>query len=61
MKTFKNFIGGEWVAPSSGEHFENRNPADGSDVIGHFPLSNAQDVERAVKSAKRGFRAWRRA
>jgi acyl-CoA reductase-like NAD-dependent aldehyde dehydrogenase len=60
MKTFKNFIGGEWVAPSSGEYFENRNPADVSDVIGKFPLSNAVDVERAVKSAKRGFRDWRR-
>jgi len=60
MKTFKNFIGGEWVAPASGEHFENRNPADSSDVIGNFPLSNAQDVERAVKSAKRGFREWSR-
>jgi len=60
MKTFKNFIGGEWVAPVSGEYFENRNPADMSDIVGNFPLSNAQDVERAVQSAKRGFRVWSR-
>src|SRR6476661_3300767 len=60
MKTFKNFIGGEWVAPSSGEYFANRNPADSSDVIGNFPLSDARDVERAVQSAKRGFREWSR-
>jgi len=60
MKTFKNFIGGEWVAPASGEYFENRNPADTSDLIGNFPLSNAQDVDRAVTSARRGFREWSR-
>ena len=60
MKTFKNFIAGEWVAPSSGDYFENRNPADTSDIVGRFPLSTAADVERAVKSAKRGFDEWRR-
>ncbi|HEX2718531.1 MAG TPA: aldehyde dehydrogenase family protein [Gemmatimonadaceae bacterium] len=60
MKTFRNFIAGEWVAPSSGDYFENRNPADVGDVIGKFPLSTAGDVERAVKSAKRGFEEWRR-
>jgi alpha-ketoglutaric semialdehyde dehydrogenase len=59
MKTFKNFIGGQWVAPSSGEHYENRNPADRNDVIGEFPLSGAADVEKAVESAWRGFEIWR--
>src|SRR5207247_8426891 len=28
---FKNFIAGDWVAPSTGEYFENRNPADWND------------------------------
>ena len=28
MKTFKNFIGGDWVPPIGGEYFENQNPAD---------------------------------
>jgi acyl-CoA reductase-like NAD-dependent aldehyde dehydrogenase len=60
MKTFKNFIAGEWVEPSTGEYFENVNPADTSDVIGRFPLSAAADVERAVASARRGFERWRR-
>ncbi|MEO7084160.1 MAG: aldehyde dehydrogenase family protein [Gemmatimonadaceae bacterium] len=59
MKTFKNFIGGQWVAPSSGEHYENKNPADRNDVIGQFPLSGAADVEKAVESAWRGFEIWR--
>src|SRR3954451_5432489 len=60
MKKFSNFIGGKWVAPESGEYFDNRNPADRGDVIGKFPLSDRRDVERAVESAKRGFASWRR-
>jgi aldehyde dehydrogenase (NAD+) len=59
MKRFNNFIGGAWVPPDSSEYFENRNPADASDLIGEFPLSAASDVERAVSSAKRGFAVWR--
>ena len=59
MKIFRNFIAGSWSEPASGEHFENVNPADTTDVIGRFPLSNAADVDRAVASAKRGFQVWR--
>jgi aldehyde dehydrogenase (NAD+) len=60
MTTFKNFIGGQWVAPSTGAYFENRNPADQGDLIGLFPLSTAEDVEAAVTSARRGFERWKR-
>jgi aldehyde dehydrogenase (NAD+) len=60
MTTFKNFIAGQWSAPSTGEHYENANPADTRDVIGKFPMSGAADVEQAVASAKRGFAMWKR-
>jgi alpha-ketoglutaric semialdehyde dehydrogenase len=60
MKTFKNFIGGQWVAAASGDSFENRNPADWNDVVGTFPRSSGEDVELAVASAKRGFALWSR-
>ncbi len=59
MREFKNFIAGSWVSPDSGEYFENRNPADRTDLIGTFPKSGASDVQRAVDSAKRGFAQWR--
>jgi acyl-CoA reductase-like NAD-dependent aldehyde dehydrogenase len=59
MKTFKNFIGGNWVEPQSGDYFENRNPANWDDVVGKFPLSGAKDVDCAVQSAQRGFEIWR--
>ncbi len=57
-QTFKNFIGGEWVAPSTGTYFENRNPAQWDEVIGCFPRSGPDDLARAVASARRGFAAW---
>ena len=60
MTTYKNFIGGEWVEPSTGDYFENRNPADTTDLVGRFPRSGAADVQRAVESARRGFELWRR-
>jgi alpha-ketoglutaric semialdehyde dehydrogenase len=59
-ETFRNYIAGEWVEPSTGKYHENRNPARWSEVLGQFPSSGAEDVERAVESAKRGFQAWRK-
>ncbi len=59
-KTFQNFIGGQWVAPLTGEYFANRNPANQDDLIGQFPASGIADVEAAVASARRGFERWKR-
>ena len=59
-KTFKNFIAGTWVAPSTGEYTPNRNPADWRDLIGRFPRSGPRDVDQAVKSAVRGFALWKK-
>jgi alpha-ketoglutaric semialdehyde dehydrogenase len=57
-ENFKNFIAGEWVAPTSGNYFENRNPANWNELIGCFPRSGPEDAERAIASAKRGFAQW---
>jgi alpha-ketoglutaric semialdehyde dehydrogenase len=59
-KTYQNFIGGQWAAPSTGRFFENRNPADQDDLIGLFPESGVADVHAAVASARRGFERWKR-
>jgi acyl-CoA reductase-like NAD-dependent aldehyde dehydrogenase len=58
-KVFKNFIDGEWVDSSTGETFENRNPADTRDVVGIFQKSAKADVDAAVDAAKRAFAKWR--
>jgi aldehyde dehydrogenase (NAD+) len=57
-KIFQNFIAGEWVAPSTGAYFDNRNPADPGDLIGRFPDSDRQDVDAAVRSARKGYALW---
>src|SRR5918997_5647724 len=59
-KTYHNYIGGEWVKSSSGEWFENLNPADTRDVVGRFPASNEEDVNRAVEAAKNAATRWRK-
>ena len=58
-KTYKNLIDGEWVESSTGETFENRNPADTRDVVGIFQKSGKADVEAAVEAAKNAFKKWR--
>jgi alpha-ketoglutaric semialdehyde dehydrogenase len=57
-KSFKNFIGGEWVDAASGETFETTVPATGA-VLGSFPKSGAEDVDRAVEAAKAAYEDWR--
>ena len=57
---FRNFVGGEWIEPLTGDYFDNRNPAHTDDLIGHFPRSGRADVDRAVESALRGFEIWSR-
>src|SRR3984893_9341982 len=58
-KFHKNFINGEWVEARSGRSFENRNPADNSELIGIFPSSTEADVNDAVDAAKAAFAKWR--
>jgi aldehyde dehydrogenase (NAD+) len=57
-REFKNYIGGEWVDAASGETFESTSPADG-EVLGVFPKSGAEDVDRAVAAAKAAYEDWR--
>jgi acyl-CoA reductase-like NAD-dependent aldehyde dehydrogenase len=57
-KTFQNFIGGEWVDAVSGETFESTSPATG-ELIGTFPRSGPEDVDRAVDAAARAYEEWR--
>src|ERR671937_338571 len=57
-KEYKNYIGGEWVDAASGETFETKNPATG-DLLGVFPKSTAEDVDRAVEAAKDAYERWR--
>ena len=56
---YKSYIDGRWVEARSGRTFENHNPADRRDLIGLFPASGAEDVDEAVRAAKKAFAKWR--
>ena len=57
--TYYNLIDGEWVPSVSGKLFENRNPANTSDLIGLFQQSDAADAARAIDAARRAYEHWR--
>src|SRR5204863_9742047 len=59
MPTYHNYIDGSWVPSTSGELFENRNPANRDDLIGLFAKSNERDVADAVDAARRAYLRWR--
>ena len=59
VKTYHNYIGGQWVPSESGEVFENTNPADTRDIVGRFPLSTSEDVNAAVNAARQAYDRWR--
>jgi acyl-CoA reductase-like NAD-dependent aldehyde dehydrogenase len=57
-ETFRNFIGGEWVAAQSGETFQNVNPADTREVVGLFQRSGSEDARRAVEAGRDAQPKW---
>jgi len=59
MRRLSNFIGGEMVAPLSGQYVELINPGTG-EPFAEMPVSNAADVDAAVASAAAAFTSWRR-
>ena len=54
---YDNFIGGDWVAPSKGDYFENPSPITGQ-TFTEIARSNAEDVDRALDAAHSARRAW---
>ena len=58
MKTYQNFIGGEWVAAQGGQTFQNFNPAATAEMVAEYPLSAKADAVAAIEAAKKAFPAW---
>ncbi len=55
--SLRNFIDGEQVEAAEGRTDEVLNPATG-EVIAQAPSSSGEDVDRAVKAARRAFGSW---
>ena len=49
-----HFIGGEFLAGSSGQTFDTINPAT-NEVIATVALGTADDIDRAAKAARKAF------
>lgn len=58
-KRYDNFIGGEWVAPTQGQYFENITPITGQ-VVCEVARSTAEDIEKALDAAHAAKDAWAR-
>ena len=58
VKTYKQFIGGDFVDSASGETIDVENPANGQ-VIARVPGSSKEDVDRAVNAAATAFETWK--
>jgi len=56
MPTYSNYINGEW-APAA-RTFENRNPADTSELVGLFARASAAEMTNAVEAAQCAFAGW---
>jgi aldehyde dehydrogenase len=54
---YDNYIGGEWVAPASGQYFENLTPVTGK-VLCEIARGNAADVDRALDAAHQAKTGW---
>ncbi|HNU09149.1 MAG TPA: aldehyde dehydrogenase family protein, partial [Pyrinomonadaceae bacterium] len=54
---YENFIGGEWIAPRSGEYFDDISPVDGKPFT-KVARSNEADVELALDAAHNAAAAW---
>jgi acyl-CoA reductase-like NAD-dependent aldehyde dehydrogenase len=54
IRTYKNYVNGEWLASASGETFPVYDPST-EEVIAQVAAAGAADVDRAVKAARAAF------
>ena len=60
MRSYENFIGGEFVSAVSGKRFSNVNPADTREQVASYPQSGAEDTKKAIAAAQGAFEGWSR-
>lgn len=56
-KQHELFIGGDFVKPIKGKYFDTINPANGQ-KLSRVAEASSEDVDRAVKAARRAFKSW---
>ena len=56
---FGQFIDGKWQPSSNNETYDVINPAT-EEIIGKASKASAADVDKALKSAQKGFNVWKK-
>lgn len=58
MRTYQNFIGGEWSSAGAGKTFRNANPADTRETVAEYPASGQSEATQAIAAAAAAFPGW---
>ncbi len=53
-----NYINCQWVSSSDNQTYEQRNPADLTEVTDRWPKSTVRDTQRAIQAAEKAFAPW---
>ncbi|WML50916.1 aldehyde dehydrogenase family protein [Neobacillus sp. PS3-12] len=60
VKTYLNYINGEWSTSSTKEVLSSINPANKDEIVGYVQSSSREDLDTAVAAAKEAQKAWRK-
>ncbi len=58
VKTYQNYLGGQWLDSNSGQTYTITSPASKSTVLGAFQFSTAEDATQAVAAAQEASSGW---
>jgi aldehyde dehydrogenase (NAD+) len=60
VKTYLNYINGEWVGAENGETAPSINPANNDEIVGYYQLSTSEDYDVAAISARSKQSQWKK-
>lgn len=58
MRSYQNYIGGEWIAPPAAATLQTLNPADTQEIVAEYSLADRPAAAAAVQAAQAAFPAW---
>ncbi|MFG6495351.1 aldehyde dehydrogenase family protein [Fictibacillus sp. UD] len=58
VKTYDNYINGQWVKSDTNKTFQSLNPANKEEVVGNFQSTSSEEAVRAIEAAANAFPAW---
>ncbi|MDC3423416.1 aldehyde dehydrogenase family protein [Aquibacillus sp. 3ASR75-11] len=60
LKTYLNYINGEWVASETRKTGTSNNPANKDEIVGFYQLSSSNDFHQAATSARAAQKEWQK-